>query len=383
MLVSGEAGVGKTALARAASSQVTLDADLLWAPCLPLTSLAVPFLPLTTGLREWAAGRDAPVPALGGSGEEGLAGFDTWLEALCRQHPVLLVVDDLQWADQSSLDVLMYVLAGLAGRRLAVVTTVRAGEEGEPLRRWLADVRRFPRVGELTLGRLDRVTTAEQLAGLLGRPPHQSLVDQVYARSHGNAYLTTLLARGLSPDARSLPAGLPTDLQEAATRAWRGLPVPARDLTALIAVAGRPQRADQLGVVATTTGVGGDLVTLLRAAVDATVLEVREDGSYWFVHPLLAEVLENGLLPDERSTLHAAFAAAIGLAEDADEMGVEQIVDVADHHYRAGHWPEAYRWALLGADAADQAGGGTEMLRLLRRTLELWPQVTGTSPEVV
>ncbi len=241
LLVSGEAGVGKTALVREASAQVGEVADVLWAPCLPLTSLAVPFLPLTSALREWAARRDAPVPVLGGSGEEGPTGFDTWLEAVCRQHPVLLVVDDLQWADQSSLDVLMYVLAGLAGRRLAVVTTVRAGEEGEPLRRWLADVRRFPGVGELTLGRLDRVATSEQLAGLLGRPPHQSLVDQVYTRSQGNAYLTTLLVRGLSPDARSLPAGLPTDLRDAATRAWRGLSAPARELTRLIAVAGRPQ----------------------------------------------------------------------------------------------------------------------------------------------
>ena len=62
----------------------------------------------------------------------------------------------------------MYVLAGLAGRRLAVVTTVRAGEEGPQLRRWLADVRRFPRVGELTLGRLHRVATGEQLSHVVG-----------------------------------------------------------------------------------------------------------------------------------------------------------------------------------------------------------------------
>ena len=168
LLVSGEAGVGKTALVREASAQVAADADVLWAPCLPLTSLAVPFLPLTSALREWAAERDVPVPVLGGSGEEGPTGFDAWLDDLCRQHPVLLVVDDLQWADQSSLDVLMYVLAGLAGRRLAVVTTVRTGEEGDPLRRWLADVRRLPGVAELVLGRLDRVATAEQIAGLLG-----------------------------------------------------------------------------------------------------------------------------------------------------------------------------------------------------------------------
>ena len=376
LLVSGEAGVGKTALVREAAAQVAADTGVLWAPCLPLTSLAVPFLPLTSALRGWAAERDVPVPVIGGSGEEGPTGFDTWLANLCRQRPVLLVVDDLQWADQSSLDVLMYVLAGLAGRRLAVVTTVRAGEEGDPLRRWLADVRRFPGVDELTLGRLDRVATGEQIAGLLGRPPHQSLVDDVYARSRGNAYLTALLVRGLSPDARSLPAGLPTGLREAAIRAWRGLSPPARVLTRLVAVAGRPQRADQLGDVAAATGIGDGVVPLLREAVDAAVFEAGADGTYWFVHPLLAEVLEQELLPEERATLHAAFAAALEAVCGADEdLGVEPAVDLADHHYRAGHRQEAYRSALLAAEAAERAGGATEMLRLLRRALDLWPQV--------
>jgi DNA-binding CsgD family transcriptional regulator len=375
LLVSGESGVGKTALAREATAQVAADADVLWAPCLPLTSLAVPFLPLMSALREWGAARDVPVPVLGGVGDEGPAGLDGWLDGQSRQRPVVLVVDDLQWADQSSMDALMYVLAGLAGRRLAVVTTVRAGEEGPPLRRWLADVRRFPGVDELTLGRLDRVATGEQLAGLLGRPPHQSLVDDVYARTKGNAYLTTLLVRGLSPDARSLPAGLPTGLRDAATHAWHGLSPPAQALTTLIAVAGHPQRADQLGGVATATGADEDVVPQLREAVDGAVLEVDADGTYWFVHPLLAEVLEQGLLPEERANLHAAFAAALEHAVTPDEMGVEHIVDLADHHYRAGHAQDAYRWALLGADATGQAGGATEMLRLLRRALNLWPQV--------
>jgi hypothetical protein len=173
---------------------------VLWASCLPLTSMTVPFLPLASALRTWAADRDVPVPALGGAGDSP-TGFDAWLDELGRQRPVQLVIDDLQWADQSTLDVLMYVVAGLAGRRLAVMATVRTGEEGGPLRKWLADVRRLPGVGDLRLDRLDRAATAEQLAGLLGGPPHETLVDQVYARSDGTAYLTTLLARGLPPDA--------------------------------------------------------------------------------------------------------------------------------------------------------------------------------------
>jgi DNA-binding CsgD family transcriptional regulator len=230
-------------------------------------------------------------------------------------------------------------------------------------------------VGELRLDRLDRVATAEQLAGLLGSSPHQALVDDVYARSKGNAYLTTLLVRGLSPDARSLPAGLPADLQEAATRAWHGLSERARAVTQLVAVAGRPQRADQLVDVAAAVHVKEDVVPLLREAVDAAVLDVSPEGTYWFVHPLQAEVLELGLLPEERRTLHAAFAVTLEPSRDADAMGVELAVGLADHHHQAGHPHEAYKWALLAADAAERAGGAIEVLRLLRRALELWPRV--------
>jgi predicted ATPase len=380
LLVTGEAGVGKTALLREACHRVGGDLDVLWAGCLPLTSLAVPFLPLTSALREWAA-QGVPVPALaraaGSAPDGGPVEFDAWLDGTCRRRPVLLVVDDLHWADQSTLDVLMYVVAGPARRRLAVAATVRAGEvgAGHPLRRWLADVRRLPGVTELVLGRLDRLATAQQLAGLLGGPPHESLVDDLFARTRGNAYLTTLLARRLPPDATSLPAGLPRELRDAVGYAWQRLSPPAREPTRLIAVAGRPQRADGLGEVATAAGLAGEVVPLLREAVDGGVLEVDADGRYWFVHPLLAEVLEDGLLPDERRALHAAFAAVLEpLADRGDEAGADRVIDLADHHFRAGHVEEAYRWALRGAEAAERAGGGTEMLRLLPSTRRSLPR---------
>ena len=84
--------------------------------------------------------------------------FDAWLDRRCEVEPVVLVIDDVQWADRSTLDALMYVMAGPAQRRLAVIVTLRAGEVGlgHPLRRWLADIRRLPRTSELELLPLDR-----------------------------------------------------------------------------------------------------------------------------------------------------------------------------------------------------------------------------------
>jgi hypothetical protein len=106
------------------------------------------------------------------------------------------------------------------------------------------------------------------------------------------------------------------------------------------------------------------------------VLDVGTDGRYWFTHPLLAEVLEEGLLPEEQRARHAAFAATLEPAA-AEEVDVEQAVALADHHYQAGHREQAYRWALLGSAAADAAGGSKEMLRLLRRALDLHAEVPG------
>ena len=341
LLVSGEAGIGKTSLLRDACA--TSGARTLWAPCLPLTSLASPLLPLHTALRE------VPDPPPLNTANAVLE-FDAWLDRLARDQPTLLVVDDVQWADQSSLDVLMYAIAGRPERRLAVLVTLRTGDEHR-LHRWLADVRRLPRVREMELGRLDRVATRDQIAGLLGRPPHESLVDDVHRRSTGNPYLTSLLVRGLSPDARTLPPHLPTELRGALARTWHGLSAPARTLTSVIAVAGRPQPAG-----------GPDVVPLLREAVDAGVLRVDADERYWFAHPLLAEVLVESLLPAERRILHAELA----------ETAADPIAR-ADHYHQAGLAEPAYRWALRAADAAEAGGGAAEAVRLLHRALRLRP----------
>ena len=102
--------------------------------------------------------RDASVPHLRAvSGGEAAEEFDRWLEDRCQEQPVLLVVDDLQWADQGTLDVLMWVVAGLGHRRLVVLCTLRRGEvgPGHPLVRWLADVRRLPGFEQIALGPLD------------------------------------------------------------------------------------------------------------------------------------------------------------------------------------------------------------------------------------
>ncbi len=379
LLVVGEAGVGKTSLARRVCSDARDAVVCLWGTCLPLLSTTVPFLPLTAAVRDWAHAQVAPGPPVRRADVrapgDAPSTFDAWLTELCERQPVLLVVDDLQWADQSSLDVLMFLLAGPQSRRLALVTTIREGEKDRyDLRRWLADVRRLPRVQELRLAPLDRVATGQLLAGRLGGPPHESLIDEVFARSRGNAYLATLLVRDLPANATGLPPGLPGQLREAVARSWFGLSGPARDLTRLVAVAGRPQRAEFLREVSDALVPHLDVAPALREAVQVGVLAASPDGAYWFAHPLLAEVLEADMLPEDARAWHAGFALALTRRmEAAGGRDAGYAVALADHYMRAGDFQNAFGWALRGADAAESAGGVAEALRLLRRALDIQP----------
>lgn len=403
LLVSGDAGVGKTRLVQQGCTRGTPGEHgvaVLCGACLPLSTMTVPLVAIRAALRSAPSDLSAPALKAGQDGrgwapaQDAVVAVDEWLDRVCRERPVVLVVDDLQWADESTLDVLMYVVAGSAERPLAVVCTLRRGEAGtgHALQRWLADVRRMPSYREMRLLPLGRAETREQMSSLLGSPPHETLVAEVYARTDGNAYLNRLLVEDLPPDARHLGEHLPADLDAAVLRPWHRLSEQARELVRVIAVGGEvaagPSLARAVRLAGTPTERAG---SLLREAVDAGILDVEaHSGGYWFHHPLQAEALEASLAPEELRGLHAAFAAhgerdlrvvksaprpdpeARHLGGNAHEPGsLAAVTAIADHHHRAGSQLQAYRWALRAVDAGEHTGTGAERLRLLRRAVAL------------
>ncbi|UNX55023.1 AAA family ATPase [Georgenia sp. TF02-10] len=373
VLVSGPAGVGKTALVAQACALERARAQVLVGACLPLASMSVPFLPLRHALGGGQLAGELVGIIEAGPADRVPVAVDAWLARRAADRPVVLVADDLQWADASTLDLLMYVLAGPPDRRLAVVLTLRSGEltDGSPLHAWLADAARMPRFTTLDLAPLDRLGTAEQIRGILGVPPRESLVTDVFARSRGNPFFTGLLVRGLPPDAARLPAEVPHQVTAAALRRWHQLSEPARELARLLAVGGGPTTAGVLQAAADVAGLGADVPPPLHEAVRAGMVTAADDGRYWFSHPLQAEALEQSVPPDLRRHWHAVWASVLQHAGAAAASEVGRVVAVADHHFRAGAAASAYSWALAAADAAEAAGGGTESLRLLQRALDL------------
>jgi DNA-binding CsgD family transcriptional regulator len=390
VLVHGEAGIGKTTLVRSVCEQVQGEgAQVLWGQSLRFGAVEAMYHPLVLALEGWLAEADDSerasvleavpgaaliLPSLGASSAEGpsmlMMVVDALLGRVVARGPTVLVVDDVQWADPATWDALSYLVAGFATQRLALVSTHRDEAAGsEDFQHWLANLRRLPGTGELTLARLSPADTEDQITHLLGRSATPRLADQVYARSRGNPYFSELLVRRGDLDSADLPADLPDELSQALLDTWRGLSPDGREVSRILAVAGRPTDPDVLALVA--DGLGVSQAGTLREAIEYGVVVLGREG-VWFRHPLMAEVLLASYLPAEVALVHAAWAghletrAAVGLEE------LRRLGDLASHQERAGAESAAFATLLSAADMAKGLGVFREWADLLTRAADLW-----------
>ena len=373
VVIEGMAGIGKTTLVRAACETAGGDVLVLPGGCLPFTSVQVPLVGLRTAVRRLPE-HERPAFLTTGAQPDTLAvplAVDDWLESRMTEQPVLLVVDDLHWADPATLDALMYLLAGPPDRHLAVLVTLREGEvdPADAVGQWLAAASRLPHVHRLHVGPLAHDAMADLASELLGGPAHTSLVDELHERSGGNPYLAALLLREVDVTARRLPLDLPEQLRSAVEGAEQGLSRATRRLCVALAVSGRPAADEELRRVAELATVD-DVGAAVREGRAAKVLEVDVRRSVWFTHPLHAEVLQQSLLTDESRVLHAGFANDLA-ALYARGPSTELAEAVATHHDLAGNRADALRWLLDAAHSSELAGDQSSRLRVLRRALGL------------
>jgi predicted ATPase len=288
VLVGGEAGVGKTRLVAELTARCGTDGTrVLAGGCVPVGDGALPYAPIVEALRalvgEVGAGalRELVGPSWAelarllpamGDPEAGPAGqgaqprlFELLLGLLGRlgeQAPLVLVVEDLHWADRSTRDLLAFLVRNLRRERVLVVVTYRSDEPGQQrLGPYLAELDRNSSVERIELSRLDQVETTAQLVGILGAAPAADLVEAVFGRSGGNPFFTEELLAVV----RAGLGELPTTLRDLLRGRVQTLPDQARQVLAVVAVAGRRVPHPLLAAVA-----GLDdrlLVEALRAAV--------------------------------------------------------------------------------------------------------------------
>ncbi|MEO5708250.1 MAG: AAA family ATPase [Nocardioidaceae bacterium] len=372
VVVLGEAGAGKTRLVRdvVSTEAEVLEAQVLWGTCVQFGASTLPFAPLITALRE-----ALPQTGVGSEPVRLLPIIDSVVNELARHGPTFLVLDDLQWADVSSLDVLAYLIAGFREQPLAIVATCR--EEfrpaGHPLYGWLADMRRMPSFSEIVLPRLDLDGTAELLAEVRGEGNELELAAQVHARSDGNPYLTELLGRELPPGAHAVPSSAPGLLTEALTATWHRLDPAAREVMRILAVGGRPTDLPVLTAVARRQGIAvADIGPALTSAQVEGVLGPVDEGRHWFRHPLLAEVLIDGIPVDQATSVHADFADVLASRSSSAPA------DLATHYERSGNLDRAFEYSLAAAFSAGAVHALAEQAQHLVRACALWPQLSTT-----
>jgi DNA-binding CsgD family transcriptional regulator len=392
--VAGESGIGKTRLLAELTRRARdAGALVLAGACVDFGGEGeLAYLPLVAALRPLARGGDAAlsqllrdtvaplVPALAVSrraarpvAEEGQAalfeGLLSLLDALGREQPVLLVLEDLHWADPSTRAALRFLAANLNAERALVVASYRSDElsRSHPLRSLLAELELDPRAHRIALGPLSRDELAVQLTDILGGPPAPDLLERLWVRSGGNPLFSEELLAAEKCGHTAAPDSLRDTLMPRVER----LSDVARELLGLIAVA---QRLDHR-LLADASGLQARaLHGALREAVDRHLVVVDDDGEFRLRHALLGEVVQGDLLPGERLEAHLALARAferrLGLGTDA------QLAAAVAHHYAAaGEQSAALGWAVRAATAAERIYAHGEAAALLERALELWDRV--------
>jgi hypothetical protein len=403
-----DAGVGKTRLVTEGMQRAAADGVVsVWGGCLPMRD-TLPLLPVVDALVELsrleggelldAALAVTPryvrteverlLPQLeagaaesSGRGESGqrdrlFAAIAELLGAVGRRRGMALVVEDVHWADTSTLDCLMFLTRPRRDSALTVVMTCRSDEMSpEPqVVEWLTHVRSRGGVAEVRLGPLSRDEVAEQVAGLAGSPASAPVVDELYSRTEGNPFFTEQLVAVMvgSPDGvLGRGAALPRRLAELLLARAAGCSGAARTVLSALAVAGRPLSEDLLGDV---SGLDIDVVRSgLRELSTARLLaDDVTGGAVRPRHALLTEAVAAELLPGERAALHERAARAL------QAVGDDTAAEIAGHWATTGRIAEELPARVRAAEAAERVFGYVDAAQHWQRAIKLFGLVPGS-----
>ncbi|HEU5476106.1 MAG TPA: AAA family ATPase [Actinophytocola sp.] len=373
VLVQGDAGVGKSrlvsAFVRGASGT---GVTVLTGGCLQFEA-DIPYAPFVEALRGLP---DAPsLLATGSASGDRAAEFRRVADAIAGaggQRPVVLVLEDLHWADASTRDLVLYLHRALAHAPVLQVATLRGDEVGadHPVAKLVADLVRSPRAERLTLAPLDRSEVIALAQAILGGPPPADMVDALLARAEGNPFFTEELLA-----AWPTRGAVPGTVREVVITRLARLSTAAQQLARLAAVVGRSVPHDLLAAIAPLPAA--ELDGALRELVDHGQLVTVEPDAYRFRHALIQESLYRDLLPGERRHAHARVAGAL---RDHPERAVTGsaagvAAELAHHWDAAGEPAEALAAAVLAAGAADEGLAPAEAHAHYERALRRWPEV--------
>jgi tetratricopeptide (TPR) repeat protein len=382
VLLSGDAGIGKTRLAEEAMRRAVDDGfAVAWASCWdgdgapPLW----PWLQLLDGLD---ATSTMVVDRLGGDGVEGVAGaarfpvyaaVEEALEDACaRLGSVLVVIDDIHWADDDSLALLEFVALRLRARSAVIVATFRGDELAG------RHVAALTRVAEpLALDGLTTTEVGELVEGMTGHRPSAAVATTLRDRSDGNPLFVRELSRLLAsrPESPVATIPVPGGVRAVLERRLARVPQPVVETLGALAVLGTAGSVDvvaQLGDDERAVVAGR-----LESAQDAVLVELTGDNAR-FTHALVRDVVYEGLAGSRRAALHRAAAEAFERRGDEDDWAT-----IAHHWMRSGdHADRAAAASRRAGDLACSRGAFADAANHYRRAVES-SMVAGADDEEV
>ncbi len=298
-----------------------------------------------------------------------------FFEALARAllaapQPLLLFIDDMQWSDSETIDWLQYLLHSNPSASMMVLATARTNDVGaeHPVAAMLRDLRRSERGAEIALGPLSADDTASLAARIDTRWPEAGQ-RSLYERTRGNPLFIVELARaGLGEgDAEALPPKVHAVIR---TRFSQLTPT-ARDFASLAAVVGRPFTSNLLA------NVSGSDENAIVGAIDELwqrrLIQAHGGGTYDFTHGLLRDVCYSELGPERRRSLHRRIALALRALRGAESDAESALV--AEHFERGGQPWEAVPHLERAAAVARHRYAEREAIGFLERALALMGEV--------
>jgi DNA-binding NarL/FixJ family response regulator len=393
LLIAGEAGVGKSRLVAELRALAKQEGVLILAGACFEPDRALPHAPLRDLLR--ACLTDGPpevraaletaepelrrlLPELGDDRETTSAGggapdpdrlavtLERFLAGLATTRPLLVVVEDLHWSDEASLDLFRRLSRRLPRLPALLVLTYRDDETPPVLEHVLAELTRERLATELRPRPLNRDGVAAMLQAILGldRPPHPEFLATLMTLTDGNPFfveevLASLVAAG---DIVAVPGGwerkplgalrIPRTIQDAVRRRVAELSAAARETLDLAAVAGR--RFDFTLLQAVTGREEDALLRDMKDLISARLVVEESAETFAFRHALIREAVYGGLLARERVVLHRRIGEAI---EELHLGAVDTCLeDLAYHFFEAGVWERVVEYAPRAGDHARMLG---------------------------
>lgn len=393
IVIAGEAGIGKSRLLDEFQKEVAEKVLPLTGQCVDLGTVGAPYAPIMNVLRELisAKGVDAVIEAAG-PGREALAALlpelrttsdetrqpelginrihevvAVLLEKFSRETPLLVVVEDLHWADGATRNLLRFVLKVLVTGRILILLSYRSDDvpRGHPLRGFLSELERGRRIDRWELRRLSRNQVRKQAKAILGSALDALALESVFERSDGVPFFVEEL---LGFDDCDESGSLPQTLSELLLGRYERLSEPTQHLLRLISAGGVRVKHELLASV--FDGEPGALDAGAREAVQANVLLADED-SYAFRHALVREAIHADLLPGERSRFHTRFAEALEATS-----GERPVAAWTSYHWSEAH--DAARAFPASLDAMAEAKlsyAYSTAAQMGERALGLWDAV--------